>query len=270
MLMRRRASIITFLLVLLTPLVSLAGTQAAWAQGIMCGSNNIRLVSFQWNGRDSSGNRDVLGVRAPIENRTDGALCDISQFNQASADFTWIAVIGVGGGPTAVVQIGIVRLYMGGARHECGFWELDGNGNTAGTFQCDHLTNDTDYYFKIHTFMNGTKYVLSYCGTSGSYDPANCTVENDTHGVFNEPAGQISAESHWSCDLHIFGNSTDQQNVGIPSSNIQGLEPLPGSSTPQWTTRTWSDLGSDCPNFYQHSQLNQGETMKFYDTRNSQ
>jgi hypothetical protein len=71
-------------------------------------------------------------------------------------------------------------------------------------------------------------------------------------------------ESHWSCGLHIFGNSTDQQNVGIPTSNIQGL-----ADDTLWKARTWDSLGSNCSQYIQ-SQLNQGETMKFYDTRNAQ
>jgi len=36
-----------------------------------------------------------------------------------------------------------------------------------------------------------------------------------------------------------------------------------------WVARTWNKIADDCTQ-YVPSQLNQGETMKFYDTRNSQ
>jgi hypothetical protein len=260
--MRRRATIITFLLVLLTPLVSLAGgTQAAWAQ-VSCDSTNVKFGGgFNWNHRNSSGNRDVRGVRAPIENRTDGALCDFSSYS-LSDDTTWIGIFGVGGAPSDIVQIGIRRLWdSGGGRHECMWWQV--RGGTNNIFNCDTLTNDTDYYFMIHDWNNDTQYVIDSCGTSGSYD--NCAVKNSTAAVFNFPASQINAEAHWSCGLHIFGNSTDQQNVGISTSFVQGL-----ADDNQWKARTWDQLSSDCTQYYVNDQQNQGETMKYYDTRNTQ
>jgi len=201
----------------------------------------------------------VDGVRAPIENRTDGALCDSSQFGGNSDDVTWIGIVCPNVGCTNIVQIGIRRLWDGSTRRECIFWE---NSTTQGVFNCNNLSDDTDYYFKIHVF-NG-KYVISSCGTSGSYDPSVCAVKDDTQGVFGNPAGQIEAEVHWSCDLHIFGNSTDKQNVGIPTSFIQGL-----NDSGNWPARTWNSQGSQCSHYIQ-SEHNQGETIQFYDTRNTQ
>jgi hypothetical protein len=61
------------------------------------------------------------------------------------------------------------------------------------------------------------------------------------------------------------GSSGDQQNVGNSNYFVQGLD---GSTT--WAARSWSDQGVPaCGTYYKDSEQNSGETMKYYDTRNS-
>ena len=74
------------------------------------------------------------------------------------------------------------------------------------------------------------------------------------------------------CNIHIMGSSGDQQNVGDSNYHVQGLD-----AAGQWSARQWDNQGvqningqSTCgTTYYQLSEQNSGEIMKFYDTRNS-
>jgi hypothetical protein len=257
--MRRRTVIIAVMLATLSPLVSLTGNiPAAWA--VTCDNIVHAFQAYNWTHTNSSGNDDVDGVRAPIEFRDDGALCDYSA-HPDSAD--WITIAVEARYSSGIVQMGFVSYWLGGGNKEfCSVWAI-GTGQPH-FYDCYNYFNDTNVYFTIHPTSDGTHYVLADCGTSGGYQVADCTVKDNSQTVWAHPEGAAFAEAYYGCGLHIFGNSSDQQNVGTSNSHIQGLD---DSGT--WKARSWGANNNDCSSNYIKSEQNGGETMKFYDTRNA-
>jgi hypothetical protein len=263
--MRHKTGILALMVAILLPVVSLTmSTQAAWA--VTCSGNLVKAAGYRWT--HFVGTRaDVNGVRAPIEVRTDGGLCN-HDGHPDSADFTYIAIRG--SSPSAYAELGLEKNWgcflNSCSERYCHFWATGTPGGVfMGTdYACGDGSNLTEYFFTIHLNSNLNKYVLSDCGTSGGYAVSNCNDQNNQLDVFGDPAGIVAAQADYSCDLHIEGSQPDKQNVGTTSYHIQGLD-----DSFQWVARSWGSYYSDCSSTFIKSEQNGGETMKFYDTRNN-
>jgi hypothetical protein len=234
----------------------------ARADGVLCNGIIHNKTFFNWTDGFA---QDVQGVRAPIEVRKDGSLCDPS-VHADSQDFTWIMVHEVLSS-TNLVQIGYDRYWRGTPPTStiCKFWAKQ--GGIPQFYECGNLSDYWYTWFTIHPTSDGTDYVIADCGNTGDY--SSCTARNATQPIYNNPVGVVASEQYYGCGLHIFGSSDHQQHVGVSTSHVQGE----GTGL-NWMARTWNNQPDDnCGtevNFdYNHHQDNGGEVMYFYDDRNT-
>lgn len=163
------------------------------AQAISCGttfSNDKQY--FEWVHTNAASAYDVDGVRASIKFRLDGALCDFSPLNKQGTAI-WIAIIGTGG-TDKIVQMGIVKDYNPfGITETCFVWAIE--GGSANNYNCTGVSDDSSENFYIHTWNNGSQYILADCGPGGSNtDYSNCTVKSSSQAVWTQPLGLSSEE----------------------------------------------------------------------------
>jgi hypothetical protein len=256
-----KSPITAFMLLLLASLVSFVGSTPA-ALAFNCSTNVRTWAAFHWT-RTAW---DVDGVRAPVEMRTDGGLCDNDVGWQKNFSATWIAIEENAG--SGINQAGILHSELpDGTKQWCRFYA--GGIGAAQRYSCTYDPNGTFIFYTIHTYNSGQNYQISDCGTSGGY--LSCTPKYGADSVYDEPLSATDAETALGCDIHIMGSNTNQQNVGESNWFVQGLD---GSGT--WASRSWGNQGvfnifgaSGCDTYYKLSEVNSGEIMKFYDTRNS-
>jgi len=246
-----RSAFLAFIMAILTPLTLLAlGTPAAWAD--TCTGTNHIWIEYHW----TRPGWDVEGVRAPVQVRLDGGLCD------GGAPATQYTYIAIQNPSTLLNQAGLAHTLVSGVEKYCRFYAA-GDGSNPKLYDCND-SNDTNVFFKIHTWNGGLQYLIADCGTGGGY--SNCTVKYDQDNVYVYPTGAVSAEIYNACDVHIMGGSGNPQNVGNNNYYIQGLD-----ATGAWSARSWGFQGNAyCTANYITSEQNSGEIIDYYDTRNSQ
>ncbi len=263
----------------LTVIVSLGGgfaliaSGATPAQAINCGttfSNDKQY--FEWV-HQSGGAKDVDGVRAGIKFRLDGVLCDFSVLHRQGTAI-WIGILGTGGA-SKIVQMGFVKQYNPfGVTETCFFWAIE--GGSANNYHCTGMSDDSSENFYIHTWNNGTQYILADCGLGGNNtDYSNCVVKSSSQAVWAEPFGLSSEEElYGACDAHTFGGQSDQEKIGGVTGDP--ILPLQGRATSDtgWTARSWGrddDVQGcgDPPYHYQLKEANPSRGLNWYDTRNS-
>jgi len=227
---------------------------------VTCDNVHHNFTWFQWT---DGASQDVQGVRAPIETRKDGSLCDPS-VNPGTNDSSWIMIQQFNSADN-VVQIGYYRYWKNGTSTLCKFWAK--HGGVAQPYDCGNLSDNFFTWFTIHPTSDGAHYVIADCGNGGDY--IGCTTESSNQAVYSNPVGDVAQEEWWGCGLHIFGASTNKQQVGASGSFVQGE----GTGL-NWSARTWNSQPDNCGNgtwgtAYNHTQDNNGQIMYFWDDRNN-
>lgn len=242
---------------------------AAPALSVTCSGASQGNQYFFW----PDGNlNDVQGIRAPIKIRKDGALCDDSSY-PAAFDETLIGMQDSqssacsGANDNCVVVIGEYSYYLNATHQACLVYAE--KGGTPVPFDCGNLGDDSQQYFTIHPWNNGSQYIIAWCHTYGDYTAAHCDVQSSDQAVYAKTEADIGAVERVECGTHIFGVSGDQQTVGNSSDFVQGE----GTGL-NWSARTFSKVldvscGSDTGGPYNYHQDNGGAIMHFYDQRNT-
>lgn len=236
-----------------------------------CGSSSVIGPAYTWLRNPQY---DVRGVRAPLQVRIDGGLCDMPGGGKNPFNYAWIAIQCDIGFCQDISQIGIRHDFGSGGAHWCRSYGI-GTGQLA-DYNCGQDADDANVWFQIVRYFNGTNYRYSImdCGKSGGYG-SNCVSKNDEDIAYTHPLGAVLSEVNYgaqnngaNCIIHIMGSTGDKQNVG--TSNY----PLEGSTDDgsNWSTRSWNfgwdHNDSSCATNYGHNNGSAGN-ITFWDTRNS-
>lgn len=198
----------------------------------------------------------VGGIRAPIQARLNGVICDSTAWGSNNPSFTaaWIGVIDEP--DNKVAQIGLTHIWANGDAFWCRFWEagdLDTGATeliygtpTGGTCvqsgSSGTLTNDIFQYFKVKVIdVSGTKkYQIADCGQSNpSY--SSCTDMDTSHTRFGHEQAWVMAESDVSCQNFLMGTQADTQDYGTTTNNLQTM----GDYNGNWGANGLDNIGPD-------------------------
>jgi hypothetical protein len=238
------------------------------ANAVACASN----ARSQLGGIQDPADGNLFGVRAPIENRLDGLVCQ-SSLNLPTA--SWIGV--EGGGVNEFAQIGFAHHWssMDSRGYYCRFWAFD--TGSPHYYGCDAQIEGQYVYYKILVVGPGPVYHFEIydCGTSGSYSAASCgTSKNSTEGtsITNMRADMGIGEATSACEQWITGSgpasdpTPDKQNIG-KSGALSELVPDSGGS---WSTPNIDALrqGTDCSEYDKDTSTTNGIIL-LWDERNT-
>jgi hypothetical protein len=268
--MRRIAMAVVLFLGAIAPLA--AGSSPAWAV-TSCGNFSYDMgPAYDWT---RTQNWDVRGVRAPLQVRVDGGLCDMPGGGKDPFNYAWIAIQCDPSYCSDISQIGYRHDFGNAGAHWCRSYGV-GTGSLV-DYDCDQDPNDGNLYFKVVRYWDPISshyyYDIADCGLdSGGY--GGCRTENSQDIAYTHPESDIVSEANYgnqnqgaNCVIHIMGSTGDHQNLGTSSYPVQGSTD-DGSN---WSTRTWNffwDNGdSSCSSPYETSTSSNG--MSYWDTRNS-
>lgn len=166
-----------------------------------------------------SSSQQVWGMRASIQLRTDGPLCDSN-----SGVGNYVGVVSMFQEPAQIVQIGLARTVDFsngvGTYSNCRFWAT-GNG-TEVPYMCN-ATNDVTINFEIkRVSFNGDYFGIYDCHNGNGW--SGCILEDSEFAEFANSFGVVSTEAFRSCSDNINGTSADQVNFGA-------VEPIEGENT---------------------------------------
>jgi hypothetical protein len=190
-----------------------------------CSNTDVEFVDQTW----TRSLNDVLGVRAPIDLRTNGVVCATD-----GTSSSWIGIQNAAG--DQLTQIGFLHYYDTSLQTGvfCKFWE--NVPNPPQEYDCGITNNDTNTYFEIEQYISESEalYAIDDCGSSGGY--GSCTLENGNEAAFSSPFGVAAAEIHGACDSYMMGSESDPERYGTDSY------PLEGDVPNGWAERTWSSV----------------------------
>jgi hypothetical protein len=190
------------------------------------------------------------------KNRTDGLLCENSDWNAFNADWIGIQDPKVG----QLAQIGFEHDFNASdVGHYCRFWAT--GAGFPHDYDCGSDPDDTMVYFKIVMYQNvqgGNYYDVLDCGTEGDF--SNCTLENGTQVAFANPQAVVVSEQNYFCTIEIMGSNSDRVYYGNSSWNVDGED------SSGWAQRSWSFSPSGhCSNDYEGTSVSDG--LRTWDSR---
>jgi hypothetical protein len=196
------------------------------------------------------GDGNIGGIRAPIQTRRDGTLCDPGG-NDPVGTGNWI---GIQSGSTSnrgakIVQIGLVHIWDPVFDQEkfAHFWEVidgsDGRTDKPHYYNFIGSQDDIFVYFRINKIDGGAGnpnlYRISECGAQNpTYD--NCDTEDNNETVFNNDFSLAYAENQpgqgapGACQIRMMGSTADKVDIGTDDHPIDSQPDFQGS---------WSESG---------------------------
>lgn len=178
---------------------------------------------------------DLGGVRAPIENRKDGLVCE-----DGSANITtpWIGMQDNSG----INQIGFLHKWspQDNRGYYCRFWAI-GIG-VVHPYGCDQQTEGDNVYYKVVVVEDAFgvyRWEINDCGV-GDNTYVTCTRKSAAGAVSGTPTALLVNESNYGdsyCTNRITGSVGDAQNIGNSNFPSQ-VKPDPTSTS--WATPNWS------------------------------
>jgi hypothetical protein len=237
-----------------TALEGSGGASVDHPDTISCDSGGYSFDYWIW----APSTNDVEGVRAPIELRTNGELCQPTS-DEAFAS-PWIAI--EQGNGQGITQIGFDHEFSSSGSGEfCRFWAI-GTGHPH-DYDCASTGNNTFVFFEIEQYISGGNvfYAVYDCGSSGGY--GNCILMSGNQAAYTEPVGSVAAETDEGCPVRIMGTASAPTNYGTSANPVEGL------ANSSCSGHDWgSTLHQNCSSDYAGSIQTGPVLMSTWDTRN--
>jgi hypothetical protein len=177
----------------------------------------------------------MAGIRAPIQTRYDGSVCNPGGSTPGGGDADWIGLQnGSVDNPGAkLVQAGLAHVYSptAGADVYRGFWEVidagDGRSDLPHYFQTgDPVPQPDDYfeYFRVNLVDGGSGpnvYRISFCGTQNPTYSGCSTLDNNETAFSSSFSLAFGENQMGGCQNRMMGSTADPVNIGGSTYQIE-------------------------------------------------